>query len=277
MHAAAAKTFFLDAHPPWPGQRLCIYHAPAGTAKAVVVYVQPWLEEMNKSRRMAALQCRQLAQAGCAVLQIDLLGCGDSSGDLADASWAAWVADIHQAAAWLIQRHDASLWLWGLRSGCLLAAAAGRKLATPCQWLMWQPVTQGRQLVQQLLRLKAAGEMQSGQGQAAADRARQQLAAGQPLEVAGYSMPAALVHSLEQATLEPPAQVGHLVWLELSTREDAALLPTSAAALAAWRAAGAQVHEQVVQGPAFWQTTEIETAPALLAASLAALHDRAMA
>lgn len=241
------------------------------------MYVQPWLEEMNKSRRMAALHGRQLAQAGCAVLQIDPLGCGDSSGDLADASWAAWLADIHQAAAWLIQRHDAPLWLWGLRSGCLLAAAAGRKLATPCHWLMWQPVTQGRQLVQQLLRLKAASEMQAGQGQAAADKARQQLAAGQPLEVAGYTLPAALVHSLEQATLEPPAQVGHLEWLEVSTRADATLLPASVATLQAWRAAGAQVREQVVQGPAFWQSTEIEAAPALLAASLAALCDGATA
>lgn len=271
MHAADSQAFFLDAHPPWPGQRLCIYHAPAGTALAAVVHVPPWLEEMNKSRRMVALQCRQLAQAGCAVLQIDLHGCGDSSGELADASWASWLADIQLATQWLQQRHPAPLWYWGLRSGCLLAAAAGRALQAPCHWLMWQPVTQGRQLVQQLLRLRAAAEMQVGQGPAAAENARQQLAAGQALEVAGYTLPAALMHSLEQASLEPPAQIGRLEWMELSTRPEANLLPASAATLANWRAAGAQVREQVVQGPAFWQTAEVEEAPHLLEASCRAV------
>ena len=44
--------------------------------------VKAWAEEMNKARRMAALQARLLAENGYAVLQIDLHGCGDSSGDL---------------------------------------------------------------------------------------------------------------------------------------------------------------------------------------------------
>ena len=81
-----SSAFFLPAT---PGHRFCIYHRPAeGGAGGGIVYAHPFGEEMNKARRMAALQSRRLAAAGYAVLQIDLFGCGDSSGDFADARWA---------------------------------------------------------------------------------------------------------------------------------------------------------------------------------------------
>jgi len=38
-----------------------------------------------------------------------------------------------------------------------------------------------------------------------------------------------------------------------------------------WRQAGFSVHSQIVEGPGFWQTAEIEDVPALLDATLAAL------
>ncbi len=73
--------------------------------RGAVVYVHPFAEEMNKSRRMAALQSRALAAAGFAVLQIDLLGCGDSSGDFGDASWDEWIDDVLLAVRWLRGQH----------------------------------------------------------------------------------------------------------------------------------------------------------------------------
>src|SRR5687768_8838655 len=79
------EAMFLSA--PHGGRRFCLLHMPSRPARALVVYVHPFAEEMNKSRRMAALQARALAASGHAVLQIDLLGCGDSSGDFGDASW----------------------------------------------------------------------------------------------------------------------------------------------------------------------------------------------
>ena len=87
------------------GQRLAVLHTPSRHRdwRRAMVYVHPFAEEMNKSRRMAALQARALADAGWAVLQIDLAGCGDSSGDFGDADWATWVADVRTAATWLRQ------------------------------------------------------------------------------------------------------------------------------------------------------------------------------
>ena len=261
--------FFL---PVGSGQRFVIYHpAQGGTTRGLVAYVHPFAEEMNKSRRMAALQARALAAKGYAVLQLDLLGCGDSSGDFGDACWQAWVNDVVLACQWLRRQGDAPLWLWGLRAGCLLAAQAAAHLSETCNFLFWAPTPAGKPLLQQFLRLKAAGDMASGNAKAVMDGLRQQLASGTSVDIVGYTLSATLASGMEQATLAAPALAGRLEWLDLSTQPDASLAPAAAKPLQAWQAAGFAVRSQVVNGPAFWQTSEIEEAPALLTATLAAL------
>ena len=124
------QAFFLPVD---GGQRFCVYYPAQGPRTlGQIVYAHPFAEEMNKSRRMVANQARDLSTAGFAVLQIDLLGCGDSSGDFGDASWDAWVDDVLLACGWLREKAgDAPLWLWGLRAGCLLAVEAKRRIASP--------------------------------------------------------------------------------------------------------------------------------------------------
>jgi uncharacterized protein len=260
--------------------RFALHHVPAsGPPRALVVYLHPFAEEMNKSRRMAALQSRALAAAGLAVLQIDLLGCGDSAGDLADASWPAWQDDVRLAARWLRAQHgtDAPLWLWGLRAGCLLAAEAAPQLGEPCHFLLWQPPAAGKPLLQQFLRLKMASELQDGQAGGITAALRASLERGEAVDVAGYRLPPALALGLEQAQLRPPAPGARCVWLETSTREPATLLPASQGVVSRWQAAGHAVQAAAVPGPAFWQTQEIEEAPALLQASTQALCSPALA
>ncbi|MDR0775299.1 MAG: hydrolase 2, exosortase A system-associated [Azonexus sp.] len=255
------------------GRHFCLFHPAQGRkAKVAALYLHPFAEEMNKSRRMAALQSRALAAAGCDVLQIDLLGCGDSSGDFADATWAAWRADVLAAYHYLRQRSAAPLMLWGLRAGCLLAAEAAAELPEAADFLFWQPVVSGKPHWQQFMRLKMAGEMASGQAKAIGEQLRAQLAAGQTVEIAGYEVAPALAAGLEQAELSPPPGcAGRVVWLETSLRDEATLTPAAIKRIEQWRAAGFTVEASVVRGPAFWQTTEIEEAPALLAATRAAL------
>ena len=123
LASTSVRPFFLRSQ---PGDRFCLLHAPAQQQqphKGGIVYVHPFAEEMNKSRRMAALQSRRLAALGYAVLQIDLFGCGDSSGDIADADLDVWLRDLDAAAEWLAGQGHRPLYLWGLRLGALLAAA----------------------------------------------------------------------------------------------------------------------------------------------------------
>jgi exosortase A-associated hydrolase 2 len=260
-----AAPFFLDAEA--GGQRLCVLHPPRTDAVlGTIVYVHPFAEEMNKSRRMAALQARALARAGYAVLQCDLLGCGDSSGDFGDATWDDWLDDVARAAAWLRGRYDAPLTLWGLRAGCLVASEAAKRRAIDCDFLFWQPVPAGKVALQQHLRLHVAKEMLTGQDDGGTQRLRERLAGGEAVEIAGYSLNPALAAGLEQATLQP-SPTGRLVWLEVSTRGDGALLPASVALIEGWKASGHRVTARVVKGPPFWSATEIEEAPELIAAT----------
>lgn len=269
----APKVFFLPVAQGQHSQRLCLYHAPTDASpKGALLYLHPFAEEMNKARRMAALQARMLAKNGYAVLQIDLHGCGDSSGDFGDATWEGWLQDAIAAQRWLRDRCQAPLWLWGLRTGGLLAAQAAARLDTPANLLFWQPVASGKQFLQQFLRLKVAGEMLGGDGKGVMKRLKQRLADGQAVEIAGYSLSAGLARGLEGAELLPPPQPARLVWLELSSRPDATLAPVSLKRIEQWQVAGYSVASAVVQGPTFWQTTEIEEAPDLLDATLAALE-----
>ncbi len=239
-----------------------------------MIYLHPFAEEMNKSRRMAALQSRALAAVGYDVLQIDLLGCGDSSGDFADASWQVWLEDVLLAHRWLRTKTLAPLTLWGLRGGCLLAASAAVDLPETTNFIFWQPVISGKQHWQQFMRLKMAGALAGGDAKGVTELLRQQLAAGQSVEIAGYGIAPALAEGLEQAELKPPASLGHIIWLEISLRDEATLSPVSQKRLEQWLAAGYNIDVRIVCGPAFWQTTEIEDAPQLIAATLAALEVR---
>lgn len=264
-----SRALFLPAP---DGQRLCLYHAPVLPVRGVVVYVHPWAEEMNKSRRMAAWQSRVLAAAGFAVVQIDLQGCGDSSGDWTDSSWTLWIEDVTRAVTWLRrQQPGADLWLWGLRGGCLVATQAAAQLDEQVNLLFWQPTLAGKTVLQQFLRLKAAAGFQDGDTKGAMAAARQDLLSGKTLSVAGYDLPPGLAAHLQQAALALPACTGRIVWLEVATRADADLLPASAQCIETWRASGHPVQTLVVQGPQFWQTQEIEDAPALIEATVGAL------
>jgi uncharacterized protein len=282
------EPFFMPSETTAGGHRFCLhYPVRNGNSRGNVVYVHPLAEEMNKSRRMVAQQARALNRAGFAVLQIDLLGCGDSSGDFGDATWAAWVDDIVQACRWLGSQSSsttasdasggngepADLWLWGLRSGCLLAADAARQLQEPCRFLFWAPVQAGKPLLQQFLRLKVAGDMLTGNAKGIMEGMRQKLAAGDAVEVAGYALNPALASGLELAKLAPPNIPTRLEWLELYTRSDAALTPATLQGFGLWQSAGFTSRCHRVTGPSFWQTTEIEDAPDLITATLAAVAD----
>ena len=263
--------FYLPAS---DGQRFCLLHLPApGRApRGGIVYLHPLAEEMNKSRHIAAAQARAFAQAGYSVLQLDLYGCGDSSGEFADARWAIWRNDVQLACAWLAQRVDGPLTLWGLRLGALLAL----DLATPtllspqppmplmpliARLLLWQPELDGRRCLERFLRLRlAAGMLQAADARA---DARQELAAGRAVEVAGYCLSAALAEDL--AAVAPAVPRVPVYWLQ---QENAGNLPPAMVRQAAsWRDAGATVHLAGFDDGAFWQSGELLACPHLFDAT----------
>jgi exosortase A-associated hydrolase 2 len=247
-----------------------------------VIYVHPFVEEINKSRRMAALQSRALANCGFSVLQIDLYGCADSTGDFADARWQIWTEDVMHGYHWLRSRVRVNsgtgasmpLWLWGLRAGCLLAVQAAERIDEPCNFLFWAPITSGQAQLQQCLRIKLAGGMLDGLPNGNMRSMQEDLAHGNSIEVAGYRLNGDLAKSLAQAVLSPPDCIDtsqRMEWFDLSTREESGVGRQCARTIDQWQHAGYAARAQQLIGPAFWQTSEIETAPALINATCAAL------
>jgi exosortase A-associated hydrolase 2 len=260
-----AEAFFLASA---PGERFCLYHAPAGVCRGALVYVHPFAEEMNKSRRMAALQARALAAAGFGVLQIDLHGCGDSDGDFGDVRWEQWHADLATASSWLHARLGQPVGLWGLRLGALLALDHARR-HTVHQLVLWQPVLQGAAFLTQFLRLLVASGMLDEDAPAAGTRElRAVLDSGRPLEIAGYLLApelASAIDALDAASLAPACPVH---WFELLASAERALPPAAARIAQQW---GGQAIVKVAGAP-FWSTQEITECPALIGATCAALE-----
>jgi exosortase A-associated hydrolase 2 len=243
-----------------------VLHAPAvEPARGAVLYAHPFAEEMNKSRRMAALQARLFAAHGFAVLMPDHFGCGDSAGDFGEANWDVWVEDLAAAAHWLRSRYPAPLILWGLRTGCLLISEVLTRGIAPERCLFWQPVTSGELYLNQFLRLRMASEMMAG-GKESVKGLRESLASGEALEVAGYTLSPALAQPLAGARLIPSACP--VDWFEVVMDQNAALSPAGRRVVDAWQADGVRVSVTTVPGEPFWNTQEIREVPGLLDASL---------
>jgi exosortase A-associated hydrolase 2 len=251
--------------------RFCLVSRPAGDSRGVVIHVHAFAEELNRSRRMIALTARALVDAGWTVLQLDAHGCGDSAGDFADARWDSWLADLDLAVAWS-QADPANAGrpqvLWSLRFGSLLASAwmCSRDRCLPL--LAWQPVLQGAAYLTQFLRIRLGADLAQGGTDATQvlTQLREQLRRGQAVTIGGYELPGPLALALEACEFHLPA--GHrapVQLLELGTGDAPELMPATQRWLDRLRAQGHHCSGLAVPGPRFWQTVDIETAPALIA------------
>lgn len=271
---APAENFFLPAA---SGRRYCVYHPAHGMAngipKAALLYVAPFGEEMNRTRRAGAMAARTLAAQGCAVLQIDLYGSGDSDGEFGDARWNTWKTDLGLGHAWLAQKTGRPVGLWGVRLGALLALDYAHGAALPvARFVLWQPVLRGAAYLNQLLRQRLASEMLAG-GSADGGALRAALRA-EAQEIGGYSVAPALADAIEaldaSALPTPPAPVH---WLEVVPAVGRAAPPPAQQLAWVWGAQGATVHLRAVHDEAPWNTQEIAECPHLRALTLATLAE----
>jgi exosortase A-associated hydrolase 2 len=255
------------------GFRFCLVHRPIGPVRAAVLQVPAWGPEQHAMRHACASTARALARAGALVLQHDLLGCGDSSGDEAEATASTWWADLWRAHRWLKNQAPGlpMVW-WPQRAGALLAASAWPQRpddqpACPVQHVLaWQPVLNGAALQQHWLRSLGAAALATGQASAAAtSAARQAWARGEAVTVAGQVVPAALFEACADWAFAPPQNTGagRLQWLDVQATPRPLAAP-AAQALQVWMAGGWQAQHQTVAGPSFWQNFEV-LAPAELA------------
>jgi exosortase A-associated hydrolase 2 len=267
------EAFFLPVD---GGECFCVERRPeTAPLKGVIVHLPAFVEEMNKSRSMVARAARAFAARGFCVLQMDLIGCGDSSGDHAQATLTRWTANLFAAIEWLEQKRSANVdWVWAHRGGALLVPAVlGHARCARSSVMLWQPILKGDVQLNQLLRQKAASTLADvGTEGLQVASLRNRLVAGETLEIGGYSISAALAAELAHAKFDlPPMGQRRVVWFELDPSPNPVLSPLARRTVDRLRGADIDVFAASLQGPSFWQSVEIERSDALVDASSAAL------
>jgi exosortase A-associated hydrolase 2 len=239
------------------GRLFAVYFPPALNQPKLggLVYVPPFAEEMNQSRRMATLQARRLSAQGLGVLLLDLYGTGDSAGNFEDSRWDTWIGDITVALDWLAGTCPGPLGLWGLRLGGLLALEATRRVPDRVERvILWQPVIRGRRMLDQFLRVRVAAAMGKCGPRESTSDLRNALAAGEMQEVAGYVLAGPLTEAIDAADLASlaPRPNCRVDWFELTPQANSGLPPAAIKIAAAWQAEGADLGHHRVVGPSFW-------------------------
>ena len=124
------------------------FHAPqiAAPSNAVGVLICPPVGyEMIRAHRCLRNLANRLAAAGSPVLRFDYLGCGDSAGEIEDASIDAWLACIRLAAIELSRlAQTGAIKIIGLRLGASLGTLALSRGVVDAQGIaLWNPVING--------------------------------------------------------------------------------------------------------------------------------------
>ena len=254
-----------------------IWQPPPGTdVRFAALHIPAAFEEMNKARRMVALQARALASAGGCVVVYDPYGTGDSRGEHGEATFARGRADA--VDAWSFMRDafpSVPGVLWGLRLGALMAAGlAGDATLRPSALLLWQPTAAWQTFFNQFLRLAGtAGLTGRGSSGAASGRlVRERLEAGEVVDVAGYEVTSSLVSGDGGLALEAAAAPAcPVVWCESSANAPAEPSAIAVKTARRWTSAGTRVDLHAVSGPSFWAAAEIEESPALIDVTTRAL------
>lgn len=264
------EPFFIDGT---QGSLFAVYHRALQQHRQGLglVYLPPFAEEMNRSRRMAALQARRLAALGVDVLLLDPFGTGDSAGDFGDARWEIWREDVKTALDWLGERSGGELGLWGLRLGALLAAEVAAEAPLPLRrLLLWHPVLAGGRHLTQFLRLRMAATMTDPSSRESTKQLQARLSQGEVLEIAGYALSPRLAESIASAKLANSLQnlssLG-VDLLEVTGGEEKALTAATQHLVESLDPKRESLRARAVPGEAFWSIQEITLAPHLLDAT----------
>lgn len=267
-----AEPFFLKTE---YGECFCLFHPPHpdGEHRGAFIYVHPFGDEMNKSRRMAAMQARAFAGMGFGVLQIDLFGCGDSSGEFRDARWSIWKSDLSIAKKWIENRISSPASLWGLRLGALLALDYAKSSGSFfARIILWQPVINGELFLNQFLRLETAKEIFTGAGTektSQKNKMRDCLANGETLEIAGYELASELAAAIGNLKADELIVTNSTIhWFENVSASNRSMTPAGTNVISKWGQSGVDSYVHLVSCLPFWATQEISECPELVSATL---------
>ncbi|PCJ52466.1 MAG: hypothetical protein COA70_11970 [Planctomycetota bacterium] len=210
------------------GQLFASIHSPTTLLAKPhgVLLCGPVGREAHSSHRAWINLAQQLADAGYPTMRFDPSGCGDSSGDEQHWSLKTWVDDAEAAGLHLLANAKVdNLTVIGLRLGTPAAVGAARRLGAK-QLLLWNPVSNGSQHLQELRDADTTWRQQERLARAPSNQRGKHSKQSQ--ELLGFSLSGAFLDELRKWSIDqefPPAP--HLAWINNDARECSAGPPRS--------------------------------------------------
>ncbi len=189
------------------GQKIFgVLHKPEETDRRCgLVFCHPLFEEKLWSHRMYVSFARVLSASGYTVLRFDARGHGDSDGEHRDISLDSMLSDLDYAVSVLKQgRVFDRVGLLGLRAGAFLAAKYAASRSGINFHVMWQPILDGSNYIQDCLRSNMVTQMVLyGEPRENRKEMMGRLAAGGTVSVDGYMLGKALFEQISGNRVDP--------------------------------------------------------------------------
>lgn len=242
------------------GKLFALVITPPGQCKGNIIFCPGFGEELNRCRHIVANQARHFAALGYNCFLVDYYGTGDSEGELVQADWGIWCHDLELTIEWVKRSYgNEHTILWGLRLGCLLAAnVVSRAVSTSNSLLFWQPVTDGKKYVTQLLRQRMAHIVEHGLPKQSTDEMREYLSTGGSIEVGGYQLGGPLAMELDKTRMGDALGFSGCTihWLQQAASDAAALPLASRNTVETLISLGNKVLVSTFEGAPVWQLHE---------------------
>lgn len=206
------------------GAFTCSENLPAKSERHILLFIQPFGEEINQCRRLFSMIRCGLSESDMIVVQPDLFGTGDSEGRLDEANRDVWRDDLlrvirHFDKTRSVEGDITRLSIVAVRAGCLLAADLidlfNQHENTPVleNLIFIQPETQGKNIVNRLFRARIMSQRLAGNKTQTTQDLWALVDQGELVHAGGHALSAELCKSLETQTLH------HTQTLSLATRQ----------------------------------------------------------
>jgi len=232
--------------------------APEFSNKQSVLFIPPFAEENNNSRKMHSAIARNLANEGFSVFMIDLFGTGDSEGQFVEADWDDWLENIRQLFKNYLDNKFTKLNILATRLGALmLVDLFGNESLDIDKWLLLQPVLKGKTFTKQLMRTKIAAMAFKGEKCTQNDLQKNLVHQGL-IEISGYQISQTMLDKIESKSISDTLlDSKNVITIDTKPKaEDLTLLDKQNSMLIN--------NKLIVQSPPFWSMPEYKISEHLI-------------
>jgi len=166
-----------------------------------VLFIPPFGEENNNSRKMHSAIARNLANEGFSVFMIDLFGTGDSEGQFVDALWDDWLDNIKLLFENHLKQQFIKTNILATRLGALMLAGLFENERLPInKCLLLQPILKGKTFAKQLMRTKIAAMAFKGE-KCTQNDLQQDLEFQGLIEISGYQISKSMLDKIKSKSI----------------------------------------------------------------------------